>query len=155
MAVSPHVISAVRLLRLVHDLSLMNDYDIKNLIPQDKHDVARVEAAIKVGYPKVAPILPELLEWLQDINWTVARPLAPFLASIGEPLTPHIRYIFETDDHIWKYWVLSYVVAESPELTKAFRPEIEKFANSATEDERAEGLDEIAQEILVKLNGEN
>ncbi len=132
----------------------MND-DIKNLIPQDKHDVARVEAAIEAGYPKVAPILPELLEWLQDINWTVARPLAPFLASIGEPLIPHIRHILQTDDDIWKYWVLSYVVAESPELPKAFRPELERFVNSPTEDERAEGLNEIAQEILEKLNGEN
>jgi hypothetical protein len=129
--------------------------DIKNLVPRYKHDVERAEAAIKAGYPKVAPILPDLLEWLQDMNWTVAKPLAPFLASIGEPLIPHIRDILKTDDNIWKYWVLSYVVAESTELAKAFRPELERFVKSPSEDERAEGLNEIALEILERLNGEN
>src|SRR4051794_23281462 len=63
--------------------------DVQHLIPQNKFDLKRAQAAVEVGYPAVAPILPELLEWLQDYNWPVAHILAPFLASIGEPLVPH------------------------------------------------------------------
>ncbi len=38
------------------------------LLPRDKHDVAAVERLAALGYPTVEPVLPELLEWIQDIN---------------------------------------------------------------------------------------
>jgi hypothetical protein len=50
-------------------------------IPKNKGVLAAAQAAIDIGYPGVAPILPQLLEWLQDYNWPVAHMLAPFLAS--------------------------------------------------------------------------
>lgn len=129
--------------------------NIKDLIPQSKYDVVRTQAAIEAGYPTVAPILPDLLDWLQDMNWPVAKPLAPFLASVGEPLIPHIRYILEANDDIWKYWVLSSVVAESPVIANAFPPELERFVSLPTKNECAEDLHEISQEILEKLNNFN
>jgi len=122
--------------------------DIKSLIPRDKHDLERAEAAIKIGYPAVAPILPELLEWLQDLNWPVAQILAPFLATIGKPLIPHIQHIFASDDEIWKYWIMTYIIADSAELAEAFRNDLERIAYSPTEREVEEELNETAQHIL-------
>ena len=81
------------------------DEEIKKLIPKSKHDHEAADSAA-AGYPVAAPILPNLLETVQDMNWPVAQTLAPFLATIGEPLAPHIRKIFETDDKIWKAWVI-------------------------------------------------
>jgi hypothetical protein len=62
--------------------------DIHSLIPKDKHDLECVDPVSQLGYPAIAPILPQLLEWVQDINWPVAYPLSRLLASIGEPLIP-------------------------------------------------------------------
>jgi hypothetical protein len=122
--------------------------DVKALIPRNKHDIERAEAAVKAGYPVVAPILPELLEWLQDMNWPVAGFLAPFLATIGKPLIPHIQRIFATDDEMWKYWIMTYIIADSVELATSFRDELERIAFSPTKREIEEELNETAQHIL-------
>lgn len=133
----------------------VRENDIRAFIPRDKHDIERAKAAIKIGYPAVAPILPELLEWLQDMNWTVAQFLAPFLATIGSPLIPHIHHIFNTDDEIWKYWIINSVISESPELATAFRVEIERIAHSPTEREKAEELNETARDLLKEYGWQN
>jgi hypothetical protein len=124
--------------------------DIRLLIPQHKSDIERARLAVATGYPTVAPILPELLEWLQDCNWPVSHILAPFLVSIGTPLIPHIQHILDTDDEIWKYWMISAIMRDSFELALAFRDELERLAFSPTEREAREELDEVAQEVLEK-----
>lgn len=122
--------------------------DIRTLIPQTKFDTERAEQAVAAGYPAVEPILPELLEWIQDCNWPVAQVLAPFLGSIGTPLIPHIRKILASDDTMWKYWTLNYLVRNSPDVATALREELKRFANSPTPDESAAGVDEVARDIL-------
>lgn len=122
--------------------------DPQDLLPENKFDLARATAAVEAGYPAVAPILPELLEWLQDCNWPVAHVLAPFLASIGEPLVPHVKRVLESDDDIWKYWVICRLINPSPILAGAFYEELERLANSPTEREAREELNEVAQEVL-------
>jgi hypothetical protein len=126
----------------------MNDNDIRTLIPQTKFDTDRAERAVAAGYPAVEPILPELLEWIQDGNWPVAKILAPFLGTIGTPLLPHIRRILATNDNIWKYWTLTYLVQGSPDVVTALRDDLQRYADSPTPDERAEELDELARTIL-------
>lgn len=122
--------------------------DIRSLIPQHKKDFERTRAVIAAGYPAVEPILPELLAWLQDCNWPVAQGLAPFLASIGEPLVPHIQHVMGTDDDIWKYWMITMLMAESPEIAGAFREELERLAFAPTEREKSEELDDVARDAL-------
>jgi Domain of unknown function (DUF5071) len=122
--------------------------DIRTLIPQNKFDTERATQAVASGYPAVEPILPELLEWIQDCNWPVARVLAPFLGSIGTPLIPHIRRILASDDTLWKYWTLTRLVRDSPDVVVALREDLERYANSPTPDETAAGLDEVARGIL-------
>ena len=115
-----------------------------------KHDHEAVERAITAGYPAVESVLPSLLEWMQDINWPVAQTLAPFLASIGKPLIPHLSKIFETDDEIWKAWVISGIVEESPELAFAFRKYLERVADNPTPDEYEEQVSDYATDVLEK-----
>lgn len=81
--------------------------DTTHLLPVDKHDLPKAEAIVALGYPAVEELLPALLAWMQDPNWPVAKVLMPFLAGIGEPLAPHLCAIFESDDDVWKYWVLT------------------------------------------------
>lgn len=124
--------------------------DLQDLLPRDKFDLARATAAVDAGYPSVAPILPELLEWLQDCNWPVAHILAPFLASIGEPLIPYVGRVLESNDVIWKYWMISRVIDPSPVIAAAFRDVLERLANFPTESEVHEELNEVAQRVLEK-----
>lgn len=123
---------------------------LTGLVPLDKHDHEAAERAIAAGYPAVESVLPSLLEWMQDINWPVAQTLAPFLASIGEPLIPHLKTIFETDDEIWKAWIISEIVRESSPLAKAFREYLERVADHPTPDEDGEYVSDIASEVLKR-----
>lgn len=124
--------------------------DLAALVPTHKLDTEKVRAIVALGYPAVAPIIPRLLEWMQDLNWPVALELRPFLASIGAPLAPDVRRILETDDETWKLWILGTIVAESAELTALLRPELERLAAHPTPDERFEDLDKLARQILDK-----
>ena len=128
---------------------------IVSFVPMDKHDHEAARRAIKAGYPAVESVLPNLLEWLQDMNWPVAQTLAPFLASVGKPLIPHLRKIFETDDEIWKAWILSQIIEDSPLLALEFREYIEKLASDKSNNEDAEWLRENANEILIKYGWAN
>jgi Domain of unknown function (DUF5071) len=111
------------------------------LVPATKTDLRRAEAAVRAGYPAVAPILPQLLEWLRDCNWPVARILAPLLASVGAPLVPHLIRILETDDLVWKYWVIMVLIpALCPADALVFRPELERLAFRASPEETREEL---------------
>ena len=69
---------------------------------------------IAVGYPSVADKLPDLVAWLQDINWPGAREISDFLSSIGEPVIPHVKSVLQGNDRIWQYWVLWSVVNQWP-----------------------------------------
>ncbi|MEQ1488933.1 MAG: DUF5071 domain-containing protein [Terricaulis sp.] len=119
------------------------------LLPTNKMDTERATAIVALGYPAVAPVLAELLTWLQDVNWPVASVLAPFLASIGTPLATYALEVLRTDDDLWKLNVLQSVVAKSPELRREMLSEIRRIAMSPTPGERAEGVDTLAGELLA------
>ncbi len=121
------------------------------MVPRDKFDIERARAAIEMGFPAVEPILPDLLWWIADMNWPVAGELTPFFCSIGLPLAPYLRAIFETDDGQWKASVLTYIVAKDLELADALRPELERMAHFPTRDEIADEVVQDAAEILRQL----
>lgn len=122
--------------------------DLSTLLPQDKIQTEKAEAIVALGFPAVEPILPALVEWMQDINWPVAQVLQPFLAGIGAPLAPHVRRVLETTDEIWKYWVLRCIVRESSELAESLQTELLRLAQSPTSSELKEEIDVQAREIL-------
>ena len=123
--------------------------DLKALLPEDKCDIDRAEAIVKLGYPDIEPVLPELLEWMQDLNWPVAHVLLPFLAKIDSPLIPHIRYILGTEDGEWKYSVLYHIVARSVQLKEAFRHDLDRLAQNPTPAEQTANLHLLARDILA------
>ncbi|MEJ7849222.1 MAG: DUF5071 domain-containing protein [Pyrinomonadaceae bacterium] len=123
---------------------------VVGLVPIDKHDHEAAERAIVAGYPAIESSLPRLLEWIQDMNWPVAQTLAPFLASIGEPLIPHLEVIFETEDEIWKAWIISRIVGESLPLAVHFRYYLEKLVDQETKDEDDEWVRDNARDVLEK-----
>ena len=126
--------------------------DPRELLPRDKMDIAGARAVIALGYPAVAPVLPDLLEWLQDCNWPVSRPIGDFLAMLPEEMVPLIWNVLRGDDHTWKYWcIVRLISAMPPEVAEQFRPELTRLAEQPTRAEHLEELDEVAQDALCSL----
>lgn len=122
-----------------------HDFQIRH-----KHDLDNAHKLIELGYPAVAPLLPHLLEWIQDMNWPVAKTIAPFLVSIGEPLVPEVKEVFATDDYGWQYICITDIIKKMPaELSVQFRPELERLAYHATKAEKDEDLDKVALQVLT------
>ena len=123
----------------------MNE-NLKKLIPKDKFDITTAEKLNNYSYEEIQSIIPSLLEWLQDKNWPVAKPISEFLISINEQITNEILDVFKTNDEIWKYWMISTFgpVTQNNEIKK----EIERIAKRPTNNERLEELDELSLEIM-------
>ena len=135
-----------------HHADIPGSDDLRALLPKSKFDVENARAIVACGYPAVTPVLRELITWLQDINWPVAGVIAPFLAGLGPPIVAEVRYVLGTDDSIWKYWVLTNVVAmASTEVVEALREELTRLATDPTSDEAVEEVDIEAREILRRL----
>lgn len=120
--------------------------DVQNLIPKDKYDIETAAKLKAYSYNQIKPIVYSLLQWLQDINWPVAKPIAEYLITIHENITNEIVYILKGTDDIWKYWILSVFgqVVNNAEILR----EIKRIAYEPTSGEISEEVDVISLEIL-------
>lgn len=92
---------------------------LSDCIPATKYDTASIENAASLGFPTINSILPELLEWIKDGNWPVARSLFCLLAQAGPEIAPHIKAVFDGEDEEWKYFILSGLVSDlKPEVAE-------------------------------------
>ncbi|MGW9570914.1 DUF5071 domain-containing protein [Paenibacillus terrae] len=129
----------------------VNNININELIPRDKDDFERVGLLKKQSIEKLKPILPELLEWLQDGNWPVAEPIENVLLNFEEELIPYIRRIFRTNDGCWKYFLLHGLIRKLPDYTlKELKADLNRMLNAPTEDEKQEELNDILIELLER-----
>lgn len=55
--------------------------NIKSLIPKDKFDIETAKKLSNYSFEEIQPIVPYLLEWLQDWNWPVSKTIAGFFNS--------------------------------------------------------------------------
>lgn len=126
--------------------------DVRKLIPKDKSDFDRVKKLKECNKDTLRAIIPELLIWLQDINWPIASEISNILIQFDEELIPHIRTILNSDDTIWKYWILTKIVSRITLGARAeLRQDLIRLSNHPKPDEVAEGMDELAQELLIGL----
>jgi hypothetical protein len=127
----------------------MTDQD--DLVPSSKFDVEAARRAVEAGWPAVEPIFPELLAWVEDYNWPVARVLAPFIADIGTPVVPYLRPILDGDDAIRQYWILTTVLshATAPVIAE-LRLQIERLACDTSATLSDEGVPEAARAVLAR-----
>ena len=126
----------------------MHDMDVKDLIPKHKDDQKVIGRLKKLSFEQIKPIVSELLEWIQDMNWPIAKPIADILKPFVERMAPEIINILKTNDGIWKLSVLNIAVnTADPDLLN----EIERIAEFPT-------IDEVEDEVNIKaiaiLNGD-
>lgn len=124
---------------------------LSDLMPGSKLETDKAKKLVAQGYPAVAPALGEIMEWVQDANWPVAQVFLPFLAGIGAPLVPHVRYVLQSHDEQWKQVVLDGIVSHSGALAHGISVDLLRLIDTPTDAERQEGLDAKADELFQRL----
>jgi hypothetical protein len=126
--------------------------DPLEFFPLHKSDVASARALLALGYPALGPHLKELLEWLQDGNWPISRPIGEFLLTVAEAIAPLIQEVLAGEDHQWKYWCIVRLIGEmKPKVAEPFRFELLRLAECPTLAEAQNELDQVAKDALQKL----
>ncbi len=125
--------------------------DLQKCIPKSKNDFDAVKYAELVSFPEILPIVPELLCWVQDANWPVAPRIANLLVTGDSDIIPAVKQVFQSSDDIWKYWVISLIVAELPtKVIEEIRIELHALSSSDANDEDAEDLKSLAKTLLAR-----
>lgn len=121
----------------------------ENLLPRHKSDLDRVEKIKSMDRNKILPLLPGLLEWTKDMNWPIAPSVMELLLTFPKEIVPHVQEALSSNDDNWKYFILKFLVCELPiESRVLFKHYLTRLAETPTPNEVAEGLGEIAIEIL-------
>ncbi|WP_374966781.1 DUF5071 domain-containing protein [Lysinibacillus sp. RS5] len=123
-----------------------------DLLPRHIFDNDRVEVIKKMDRDKILPLLPYLLEWIQDMNWPVAPSVLGLLLTFPEEIVPHVQDVLSSDDDNWKWFILHFLVIKLPvESRVQFSEYLTRVAETPTHNELAEEIDEIAKEILETI----
>lgn len=126
--------------------------NFEDLLPRHKHDHDRVEMIKKMDRNKILPLLPNLLKWIPDMNWPVAPRVLELLLTFPEEIAPHVQDVLSSDDDNWKWFILHFLIIKMPvESRVQFREYLTRVAETPTDNELAEELDEIAKEILETI----
>jgi hypothetical protein len=130
------------------------DLDMKNIhqyLPKNKDDISKIDELEKLPYSSYKPILKDLFEWVQDMNWPVAEKVAPLLIKAGKDTIPIIKDILRSDDVIWGYWVLQRIVSKmSIEVIQELERELKAISANPTPEQKAEELDILCMQVLKK-----
>ncbi|MFD0678964.1 MULTISPECIES: DUF5071 domain-containing protein [unclassified Paenibacillus] len=123
-----------------------------DLLPRDKHDFERVNALEVLDKKELEKIIPDLLEWLQDMNWPIAEAISKLLLTVPHQTIPYVFGVLRGHDDIWKEWCLRFFVLELPlDLIKNFEEETRRIAFEPTKGEVLEEVHLTALEVLQRL----
>ena len=136
-----------------HPLFVGNmETELHRLLPRHRSDFDNARALVALGYPAVAPVLKELLTWLQDGNWPITRLVGDFFLTIPEAIAPLVQDVLAGDDLQWKYWCIVRLIGQMPPTVAIqFRDELTRLAESPTTAERLDELDSVAKDALLSL----
>ena len=121
---------------------------MNQLIPKHKFDLEAVEKLNEYSINEIRPIVPALLEWMQDPNWPVFFPIRLYFEKHVNEIQNENLHIFKTNDNLWKYWILLNL-GEGINDNRLILT-IKRIAIKPTELEKAEELNEIALELIKK-----
>lgn len=127
----------------------MKDY--RHIIPQSKDDEDYIEPLLNSNIDDIKPAIPELLEWLQDGNWPQAHVIADYLEPHLNKIQDEIAVVLQSNDDIWKYWVLLLILGSDEVPGATIMAEVTRIAQHPQRGETEQEADEIAQDILQKF----
>jgi hypothetical protein len=105
----------------------------------------------KIGYPRVKAIIPELLEWIKDMNWPGAQEIVDLLITIDDEIVPYVKKVLKSGDGIWIVWLLSEVVSTwDKNLMKQIKNDLYDLSITLDNNLIVEGVDIQAMRLLYE-----
>lgn len=124
------------------------------LLPKDKSDTSTIDKLKYLSDEEIMPIIPDLLEWLQDINWIVAPYIADVLLQhqkISERFIAELLSENQNDD-IWKYWIINELLLKWDDIPcNEIMTELSRIGKFPTKGEKIEEADVSAKKCLKKF----
>ena len=106
----------------------------------------------KLSDIEIESIIPELLVWIQDMNWPIAEDIAEVLSVHCKVNEPYILDILkpEQQDEIWKFNVIKYLLKKNKSFSEnaAIMSEVERIAVWPTKGEQLELVYTAAKEYI-------
>ena len=126
--------------------------EVRHLIPRGKGENI-VPLIAEAGYPAIAPILDDLMQWTADPNWPICTPLIDYLNTLGEPLVEPIRRVLRGNDSGHKKICLADMVPELPSAAQLqLRDDLLRLAEYPSDADRQDNVDTEARAILAGLS---
>lgn len=106
----------------------------KHLLPRHKADTDRVKMIKNMDREQIVPLLPDLLEWIQDMNWPVAPSVLELLLTFPKEIVPHVQDALSSEDDNWKWFILHFLVIKlQVESRVQFREYLTRVAETPTQ----------------------
>ena len=113
--------------------------NIKILLPKDKFDDSNLEKIKLLNDSDLSQITSELLTWTQDANWPIFPKIVEIIVARQDLFVSEISKVFQTDDWIWKYWILTNICPklslENKDFLKKDFDNMAKVLQTNTEEE--------------------
>ncbi len=113
--------------------------NIKTLLPKDKLDDSNLEKIKLLNDSDLSQITSELLTWTQDANWPIFPKIVEIIVARQDLFIGEISKVFQTDDMIWKYWILTNICPklslENKDFLKKDFDNMAKVLSTNTEEE--------------------
>lgn len=105
----------------------------------------------RIGYPRVKSIIPELLQWIQDMNWPGAQEIVDLLITVDEEIVPYVKKVLKSRDGIWIIWLLSEVVSKwTKDLKKQIKDDLYELSVTLDNNLIVEGVDIQSMKLLYE-----
>lgn len=134
----------------------MSKNRVLKLVPKDKFDNSTLDELMRINESEMELILPELILWIADFNWPVAKDMIRVLIRYPKYLIPIIKdsLALTQNDDILKYWILVKLIPElSIEYQEMLLEDIERIYKYPTLSEESEEICDQAKILLDKING--
>lgn len=122
----------------------------RDYIPKNTCDVVAVEKLKHLPFESVIEDVPILLEWLQDGHWEVAEGIAEYLVPHVNEIAEELIFVLNTDDGMWKYFVICRLIARSHEkLDPILIKTLNRIAKYPSKIDAEDTVNEVAKDIIA------
>lgn len=127
---------------------------VEDLLPKNKFDFSGMEELKMLSDEEIMPILPELLAWMKDMNWPVAKEMPELLSKHQKVIIPCIMEALQPEqgECDWKYYIIQFLLPllEGKYLDK-LKPCLERIAEHPTQGKISDDADIAARDFLKKM----